>query len=194
MDPVDVKPANLPAKAGVYVVVACNPQGHPIKQTGEPAHSPLSGVVSVGMTGSSNTLKGRFSALARAWRPNSQQKSPSHGSRTHYNNDPQVQQAFSLAHVRLRYQSSSSAPQNPTELENLAKSHNLTVSDLRILLGCETTADSHVEAMEAGFIQWFKRAYGYIPILNRDDDGTRDKPHTEAWLDEHFADMERHSI
>lgn len=195
LNPNDVKPSRLPPKAGVYVAVACDSQGDPIKQPSEPDHSPLPGVVYIGMTGSSYTLQNRFSELARAWRPDSNQATPSHDSRKHYNDDPMAQQAFTVANVRLRFMPLPTfAKQEPVELENLAKSQDLSVNELRSLLSLEKTAEKRVEAMEAGLIQWFKRAYGYIPILNRDDDGTKDERPTEDWIDQHFTDMERRGI
>lgn len=195
LNPATVKPASLPKKAGVYVVVACDSQGSPIKNLDALAHSALSGVVYIGMTGSNNTLKRRFSALARAWRANSKQQIPSHGSRSHYNSDPRAKKLFLVENVRLRYQALPTAtPQDSAGMENFATSQNLSVSDLRLLLGLEKTTDKRVYAMEVGLIQWFKRSYGYIPILNRDDDGAKDEYPTDNWMDLHFTDMEHRAI
>ena len=195
LDPNYVKRKDVPKMAGIYVVVAHDTNGKPITQQGEPAHSPLPGVVYVGMTGSRNTLKGRFMALARAWRKNSKQRNPSHGSRKHYNKDSIAQKLFLVGDVRLRYMPLPSDVQSdPLELTQYAQSINRDVKELRTLFGLEKTADKRVEAVEKTHIQWFKRQYDYIPILNRDDDGAHDVVANDLWLKSQIAEMERKGL
>ncbi len=92
---------------------------------------------------------------------------------------------FDVANVRLRYEPlPTSSP----------ISQDAVVADLQKIFDPDETADKRVGAMEAGLIQWFKRQYGYIPILNKDDDGAKDALITDTFLDKHFEDMERRGV
>jgi len=190
--PEDVVPKNVPQKAGIYLVLAYK-NGLRIAQPGQKLTSALPGVVYVGMTGSKNTLQGRFCRLACAWRQNSNQKTPSHGSRHHYNNDPAAQQLFSVSDVRLTYMTLPTSEEAPA-VEAYADKLGMTAAEWRKMAGIPLTADRYVEAKEASHIQWFKREFGYIPILNRDDDGGKDPYPDDAFYDKHFADLERRGL
>ncbi|MGB7160106.1 MAG: hypothetical protein WBD40_18715 [Tepidisphaeraceae bacterium] len=185
LDPMVVKPRDLPATAGIYAVIACNAKGEPIKMPNEPANTLMKGVGYIGLTMKSYTLKNRFAALARAWRPNSKQKKPSHGSRDHYNSDANAKKLFKVEHVKIQYMPlPTDLKEDAPEITKFAKTLNMTAEEFRTKMGLERTGDKLVAESEAMAIQWFKRQYGYIPMLNRREEGAGDKPPTAAELAE----------
>ncbi|MCY3018155.1 MAG: hypothetical protein NTW87_03865 [Planctomycetota bacterium] len=184
LDPVTVKPRDLPATAGIYAVIACDANGEPIKLPNEPARSRMKGVVYIGLTMKSYTLKNRFAALARAWRPKSKQKKPSHGSRDHYNKDGKARKLFKVEHVRIQYMPLPTDPKTDAPvITAVARTLNITTEEFRKVIGLELTGDQLVADSEAMAIQWFKRQHGYIPMLNRREEGLGDKPPTAAELE-----------
>lgn len=183
LDPNTVKPKDLPERAGIYAVVVCGPNGSPRGLQGEPANSPMKGVVHIGMTGRNNTLKKRFCDLARSWRTNTKWTKAPHGSRAHYDNDKQAQTLFNVADVRIQYMELPSDPKAEHQsITDLEQSLGLNEGDFRKVVGLPLIGDKLVGNMEAIKMQAFKRFVGYIPILNRDEEGKGDRPPSESEL------------
>lgn len=183
LNPADVKPKDLPDRAGIYAAVVCDSNGNPRSLPGEPPGSSMRGVVYIGMTGKNNTLKKRFAALARAWRTNANWKSPPHGSREHYSEDLNAQKLFGVGEVRIQYMElPSDSKKEHQSISTLEKNLGLAEGDFRKLIDLPLIGDKLVGDMEAIKIQAFKRIVGYIPILNRDEEGKGDKPPTDAEL------------
>ena len=181
LDPVHVRPRDLPATAGIYMVVACDANGTPVTMPNEPPHSQMKGVAYIGLTGKSYTLKNRFAALARAWRPHSKQKKPSHGSREHYNADLKAQALFKVEHVRIRFMPlPTDSKTEPKALTDFATQRGMSTDEFREMFGLGLIGDKLVADSEANSIQWFKKQNGYIPMLNRREEGAGDKPPTDA--------------
>lgn len=186
LDPTAVTPKILPDKAGIYVAVVCDTKGNPKSLPGEPPNSLLKGVVYIGMTGKNNALKKRFSALARAWRPNATKlKSMPHGSRGHYEKDPKAKKLFKPAEVRVQYMELPSDPKTEHQpIVDLEKKLGLSAGDFRKIVRLEQTGDKSVADMEAIKMQTFKELVGYIPILNRYEEGKGDRPPTDAEMNQ----------
>lgn len=183
LDPANVKPKDLPNKAGIYKAVVCDSNGGPKSLPGEPQNSPMKGVVYVGMTGKNNTLKNRFCDLARSWRTNAKWTKPPHGSRIHYDKDPKAQKLFQVAEVRIQYMElPSDAHAEHQAIVDLQNKLGLDEGDVRKIVGLPLTGDNRVADMEAINMQAFKNTGGYIPILNRDEEGRGDKPPTDTEL------------
>jgi len=187
ISPDDFKIANVPARAGIYMLRVVNQDGKPVSLMNRKG-SDLDGVIYIGMTGSSNTLKNRLMDLVRAWRTLTNWKAAPHGSRKHFDDDPVAQALLKGHSFQVRFQSLPTAPKTESkELTDFANSKGITAEGFRLATGTSHKHDEHVSAHEEEAIQRFKRENdGKLPILNRDDDGKNNVQPTDEWMDEHL--------
>jgi hypothetical protein len=191
LSPDSVERKSVPERAGIYMLRVVDEHGQPaflVSQRGSDLH----GVIYIGMTGSSNSLKNRFMSLVRAWKTVSKWKRVPHGSRGHFESDP-IAKALLMGHsFQVRYLNLPTAPKAENEaVTDYAKSQGMTVEEFRSATGTYVDHDVPVFAVEAGHIQRFKRECGgKLPMLNRDDDGKNDKLPTDNWMEEHLNQLE----
>jgi hypothetical protein len=191
LSPDYIQRKNVPKRAGIYMLRAVDQQGQPAFLVGREG-SELNGVIYIGMTGSSNTLKNRFMSLVRAWKTVTKWKRPPHGSRSHFEGD-HVATALLKGHsFQVRYLNLPTAPRTENKVvADYAKSNGMTVEEFRAVTRTNVDHDVKVVDFEAGHIQQFKRECGgKLPMLNRDDDGKNDTLPTDEWMDEHLKQLE----
>ncbi|QYK52896.1 MAG: hypothetical protein KF824_11620 [Fimbriimonadaceae bacterium] len=191
LSPDCIERKNVPERAGIYMLRAIDNQGEPAFMVDREG-SDLHGVIYIGMTGSSNSLKNRFMSLVRAWRTVTKWKNAPHGSRAHFESDPVAKALLKGHSFQVRYLNLPTAPKTEDKsVTDYAKSMDITAEEFRSAIGICMDHDERVFAVEAGHIQRFKREFREsLPLLNRDDDGKNDVLPTDEWMDEHLKQLE----